>query len=276
MSFTLYLRLLRMSRSSTLAWAIIMDLWALLIVLIYPSIAGMGQEIMSFAESMPEGMRAAMGLGTPEEIALTMAGGVFTLPGYLNIEYLAWLPLVLGIYAVIYCGGLISKEAERGTLDTLLSQPLRRNSFLLTKFLAFSSQTTLILFTSFLTIVLGAFVTEETIDASNLMLVHFSALLVILSIAGYSTLASSIFLDSGRALTLAGLITALSYFLNILGGAIPEIGWLKSFSLFHYYDSLEIVAKGTISGSGVLLYLTILFGSIGSSLWIFHRKNLTG
>ena len=275
MSFTLYLLLLRMARGNTIAWAVIIDLWAILVVIIYPSVAQMGQEILGFTKSMPEGMKAAIGLGTPEEVALTLNEGVFTLPGYLHIEYLSWLPLIVGIYAVVYCGGLISKEVERGTLDTLLSQPLKRHSFLLTKFLAFSSQITLILFTSFLTIDLGAFVTGETIDTGNLILVHLTILLVVLSIAGYSTLASCLFLDPSRALTLAGIITALSYFSNILGEAVSGIGWLKYYSLFHYFDSLEIIAKGTINGYGILLYLTILFGTIVSSLWIFSKKDIT-
>lgn len=275
MSSILYLRLLQMSRISALAWAIIVGLWALLIVIIYPAVAAMGESMTVYLEAMPQGMKAAAGLGDPEDIALTFDGGMFTFPGYLNVEYLAWLPLVLGIYSVVYCGGLISKEAERGTLDTLLSQPLGRSTFLLTKFLVFSTQLSFILITSVLIIFIGASLTGESIDTSNLVLVHLVVLLVTLSIASYSTLASCIFLDSGRSLALAGFITALSYFFNILGGAIPEVDSLRFFSLFYYYDSLEIIGKGTVSGTGLLLYLGILAGSIGSSLVIFRRKDLT-
>ena len=276
MSLPLYLRLLRMSRISVIAWGVILGLWALLIVSIYPSISdGMGEGMKGYVEAMPQGMKAAVGLGGPEDLDLVFDGGSFTLPGYLNVEYLAWLPLVLGIYSVVFCGGLISKEYERGTLDTLLSQPLSRNKFLLTKFLVFSTQVSIILIASLLTIGATTYLTGGSVDNSNLVLVHVVALLVTLSIAGYSTLASCIFLDSGRSLALAGFITALGYFLNILGGSIQEVSALKFFSIFYYYDSLEIIGKGAIDGTGILLYSSILAGSIGSSLVIFRRKDLT-
>lgn len=276
MSLTLYLRLLRMSRISVMAWGVILGLWGLLVVSIYPSIShGMGDGMEGYIEAMPQGMKAAFGLGGPEDLHLIFDGGSFTLPGYLNVEYLAWLPLVLGIYSVVYCGGLISKEYERGTLDTLLSQPLSRNTFLLTKFLVFATQMSIILIASLLTIGGATYLTGEAVDNSNLLLVHVVALFATLSIAGYSTLASCIFLDSGRSLALAGFITAFGYFLNILGGSIQEVSALKFFSIFYYYDSLEIIGKGTIDGAGILLYSSILAGSIGSSLVLFSRKDLT-
>lgn len=273
MSFSLYRNVLTLARVGAISWGATILLWTALVIWIYPTI----DQSFSFEEyvnAMPEQLQAAMGVSTPEDLALIFQEGGFTLAGYLNTEYLSWMPLLLGVYAVVYCGGLVSKEAERGTLDVLLSQPLQRRAFLMTKFAGFATLVLLVTILSYLTIVVGTAFIEGEVDTLNLAAIHAVGLLLVLAIAGYSTLASCVFLEPGKSLAVAGLITAVSYFANIVGVGITGLGWLKNISLFHYYDSLQVIAAGNVNWTGVVVFTLVLTVTLGASVAVFRRKDL--
>ncbi len=273
MSWALYRNVLKLGRIGALSWGATIFLWTSLVIWIFPTI----DKTLSFEDyvnAMPEQVRAAIGVSTPEDMALVFQDGGFTLSGYVNTEYLSWMPLLLGVYAVVYCGGLVSKEAERGTLDALLSQPLQRSTFLVSKFAGFATLAAGITTLSFLTIAMGAMFIDGEVDSTNLAAIHAVGLLLVLTIAGYSTLASCVFLEPGKSLAVAGLITALSYFANIVGVGIAGLSWLKNLSLFHYYDSLQVIAAGNINWTGVVVYVAVLTATLTASWAIFRRNDL--
>lgn len=273
MSWSFYRNVLQLGRMGALSWGATILLWTLLVIWIYPTI-DQSLSFEEYVEAMPEQVRAAIGVSSPEDMELVFQEGGFTLSGYVNTEYLSWMPLLLGVYAVVYCGGLVSKEAERGTLDALLSQPLQRSTFLVSKFTAFATLAAGITLISFTSIGLGAAVIDGEIDTTNLLAIHAVGLLLVLSIAGYSTLASCLFLDPGKSLAVAGLLTALSYFANIIGVGITGLSWLKNLSLFHYYDSLQVIAAGNVNWTGVVVYTAVLSATLTASWAIFRRKDL--
>jgi ABC-2 type transport system permease protein len=275
MSWALYRNVLRLGRMGALSWALTLMVWASLVIWIFPTINEAGA-MEDYVNAMPEAVQAAIGVSTPEDMAMIFRDGGFTLAGYVNTEYLTWLPLLLGVYAVVYCGGLVSKEAERGTLDTLLSQPLKRSSFLLSKFAGFATLVIAAMLLSFLSILIGSSFIDGEIDVLNLVAIHGVGVLLVLAIAGYSTLASCLFLDPGKSLAVAGLATALSFFANIAGLGVSGLGWVKNLSLFHYYDSLQVIAAGNVNWTGVVVYAAVLAGTLTASWAIFRRKDLAG
>ena len=273
MSWALYRNVLTLARVGAISWAATLTLWSLLVIWIYPTIDS-SLSFGDYVNAMPEQLQAAIGVSNPQDMALVFQEGGFTLAGYLNTEYLSWMPLLLGVYAVVYCGGLVSKEAERGTLDVLLSQPLQRSAFLVSKFAGFATLALIATLFSYLSIAIGAVFINGEVNALNLVAIHAVGLLLVLAIAGYSTLASCLFLDPGKSLAVAGLLTALSYFANIAGVGVAGLGWLKHLSLFHYYDSLQVIAVGNVNWTGVAVYVAVLAGTLVASLAIFRRKDL--
>lgn len=273
MSWAYYRNVLTMGRMGALSWTATLVIWAMLVIWIYPTI-NESVSLEDYINAMPEQLQAAIGISTPEDMAMIFRDGGFTLAGYLNTEYLSWMPLLLGVYAVVYCGGLVSKEAERGTLDVLLSQPLERSAFLASKFAGFATLAFVAMLFSFLSILIGSSFIDGGVDALNLASIHGIGLLLVLAIAGYSTLASCVFLDPGKSLAVAGLATALSYFANIAGVGVSGLGWLKNLSLFHYYDSLQVIAVGNVNWTGVVVYAAVLAATLAASWGIFRRKDL--
>ena len=97
MSVALYLSGLRLSRISFLTWAGIILVYAFLVAYFYDTFKEMAglEEYMS---AIPEQMQAAVGIAGREVGAFS--GGVMDPRFFINTEYMAWLPLMLGIYAV--------------------------------------------------------------------------------------------------------------------------------------------------------------------------------
>ena len=271
---SIYRNVLTLAKVGVVAWSVVLVLWALLVVWIYPSLGDTGVNFEDYLDAMPEQLRAAMGIAGPEETALVFQAGAFTYEGYVHIEYISWLPLLLGIYAVVYCGGLVSKEVERGTLDVVLSQPVERTTFLLSKLAGFLTLALAATGSSTIAVLLGALTIGEDANVTNLVAVHVVSFLLVAAIAGYSTLASCISLDPGRSLAVAGVLTAVSYFANVLGSAVEAVGFLKYVSLFYYYDSLQVLAEGAVNWAGIAVYVGVFTVTTAAAVLVFRRKDL--
>ncbi len=274
MSASIYRNVLTLARVGVVSWSVVLVLWALLVVWIYPSLGNTGVNFEEYLDAMPEQLKAAMGVGGPDESALIFQAGAFTYVGYLNIEYISWLPLLLGIYAVVYCGGLVSKEVERGTLDVVLSQPVVRTTFLLSKLAGFMTLALAATAFSAVAVLLGGLTIGEDADVVNVLAVHAVSFLLVAAIAGYSTLASCVSLDPGRSLAVSGVLTALTYFANVLGSAIEAVGWVKYGSLFYYYDSLRVLAEGAVNWAGIAVYVGVFAAMTSAAVLVFRRKDL--
>ena len=274
MSMSIYRNVLTLAKVGVVAWSVVLVLWALLVVWIYPSLGDTGVNFEDYLDAMPEQLRAAMGIAGPEETALVFQAGAFTYEGYVHIEYISWLPLLLGIYAVVYCGGLVSKEVERGTLDVVLSQPVERTTFLLSKLAGFLTLALVATGSSTIALLLGALTIGEDANVTNVVAVHVVSFLLVAAIAGYSTLASCISLDPGRSLAVAGVLTAVSYFANVLGSAVEAVGFLKYISLFYYYDSLQVLAEGAVNWAGIAVYVGVFAVTTAAAVLVFRRKDL--
>ena len=274
MSMSIYRNVLTLAKVGVVAWSVVLVLWALLVVWIYPSLGDTGVNFEDYLDAMPEQLRAAMGIAGPEETALVFQAGAFTYEGYVHIEYISWLPLLLGIYAVVYCGGLVSKEVERGTLDVVLSQPVERTTFLLSKLAGFLTLALAATGSSTIAVLLGALTIGEDANVTNVVAVHVVSFLLVAAIAGYSTLASCISLDPGRSLAVAGVLTAVSYFANVLGSAVEAVGFLKYVSLFYYYDSLQVLAEGAVNWGGIAVYVGVFAVTTAAAILVFRRKDL--
>ena len=273
MSRLLYLTCLRLARTGFVAWAIAIGLYAVLIVYLYPSMRD-ALPFLEYIEAMPEQMKVAIGITGEEALEMLVTEGVYDFRAWMNTEYMSWWPLLVGVYAVVYCGGLVSREVERGTLDLLLSQPLRRAAFLLSKFGAFATLVVGIGLASFTVLAVGSLGIDVEISYWYLALTHVVAVLFVLAIAAYSTLASCLLLDPGKSLAVSGVVTALIYFLYILAPSLKAATWLQKGSLFYYYNPLHTLYRGTVNWAGIGVYLGVMLASLLLSVALFQRKDI--
>ena len=270
MSLPLYLSSLKLSRTALFTWAVILLASAFLVALLYDSLKDLTglQELIS---GLPEGMRSAFGLADLEG---AFVGGVMDIRYFLNARYLNWVPLMLAIYAVFYCGGIVSREAERGTLDLLLSQPLPRYKLVISKMATFLSIAAILLVLSWMGMLAGLATIGVSADVGRLAIAHALTLPLVMGVAGYSALISCLYLDPRRSLAAAGGVTAAMYVLNIMGPALGGVRWLQNLSLFHHVDLLSVLLDGAVDWTGLAVNLAVALVALSAALVVFEHRDL--
>jgi beta-exotoxin I transport system permease protein len=121
---TVFTKTLRDQRRALVWWALGLVGTVVLYTSFWPSVRDNAAQFNRYLENLPDFMKNLLG-----EIDYT------TPEGYLQSELFAFLaPILLIVYAVGAGARAIAGEEEAGSLDLLLSVPIRRRRVLLDKF----------------------------------------------------------------------------------------------------------------------------------------------
>lgn len=269
MSLRLFLGNLKLGRWGLVAWGALIFLYGLLMMYLYPTIVESATGIIDYMDSMPEAMKAAFGYEGIDFKNFTLTPEVFT-----TMEFLIMWPLLIGIYGIFSCVG-IAREAERGTLDLLLAQPVKRYKVLISKFAVFVFAALLITVASLLGLLIGTAIINESVDINSLALALFEALLLVLAIASFTLLCSVIFLEPRKSLLVAGVVVAGSYILNFIVPILnPSITWLRNLSLFYHYQPNEVVSSTSLNETAIVVYVVVIAVCFVAALIVFQRRDL--
>jgi ABC-2 type transport system permease protein len=259
----LFAKTLRDLRTQILAWGIGAGLLGWMVIFLFPAFKDQMAGMIELLEGYPPALMAFFGDMTQ----------LASFTGWLNIEFFSYGPPILAIFAVGAGTALVAGEEERGTLDLLLSQPLRRWRLVTDKFAAFVVATVLIMAIAALFFVAGSAMIGETALLGRIALATLNIAPVTLA-SGALALMLSVLLRSRRlAITIALLVVIGSYFLESLGKAVDVLEPYRPIALYHYYDSTAALTRGVNWGHvGILLALTALFFAI--ALLAFQRRDL--
>jgi len=267
------LRLLRINlyfqRWSAVAWIVGMAAMAFLVAALYRSVAG--ADYAQLIEGMPDALLAAIGVD-PDLVRTT--DGRYPVESWLTQEFLAWAPLAVGIYGVVYGSGAVAREAENGTLDLVLSHPVPRAWLVVAKALVFLVSVTLLVVASGVALQAGLAAAGTTFSMPRICLVLLQAALVPLAIGGYSLLFSCLFLSTGKAAAVGGLLTLAFYAIDLLSRTVEGIGWLGNVSLFHFYQPEHILFTGHLDWTGVGVCSLVAVGTVAAAAVTFQRRDI--
>jgi len=249
-------------RGQILGWGIAILLLGLMLMWFYPSIAEQQENFEQLLEIYPEEMTAFFGdlstMVTPE--------------GFLSIEYFSYMPLILGIFAVLMGSGLLVSDEENGTLDLVLAHPVSRTALFFGRLLAFVVATLAILAISWLGLVLGAVATSLDLGWSQMGL-PFLSLLAMLLLFGALALLLSMLLPSRRlAAMTAGLVLVGSFFITGLARIIENLETVAKFSPHNYYQSGEAMNGLNQEWFWGLVAFAVLFALL--AWWRFLRRDV--
>ncbi len=259
----LFLKTVRDLRGQILGWGLGAGAMALMVMLLYPAFREQMGAFVALLDKYPPALVAFFGDITR----------MTDLRGWVNVEFFTWMPPILTVFAIGAGTGLIAGEEEKGTLDLLLSQPIRRWRVVAEKFLAFAAATLLILLLTALCFLIGAAMIGEGESLDILILATFHIAPIIL-VSGALSLLASVWLRSRRlAVGIAAALVIGSWFVDSLGKVVNVLEPYRPFTLFHYYDSDKVLTHNTNWGNiGVLLGLTALFFAI--ALLAFQHRDI--
>ncbi len=198
---------------------------------------------------------------------------VTTFEGFMRLELLNYLPLLLAIFAIIEGSAAIALEEERGTIDLLMAQPLRRWRVVVEKFAALVVAAYAIAALAGLGLVAGTRFVHVEPPWYRMMLATANAVPPALVVGALSLLGSCALRRRGHAVIVGAAFLAASFFLNVLGQiAEPVRPWRKLSVFYAYGESRPLTGDLITDYTTWWLGVTIVLVAI--AVFAFGRNEL--
>jgi ABC-2 type transport system permease protein len=192
--------------------------------------------------------------------------------GFLSLALFNFLPLVLGVFAVLGGTGLFVADEENGTLDLVLAHPVSRTSLFLGRVLAFVVATLAIVALSWLGFL--AVMAWSTLHVGGWALArpYLSLAAIVFFFFGLALLLSLLLPARRTAAMTAGVALLTSYFLTTLARLDKGLEPVARFSPISYYQGGDAIDG--LNGralAGLLAAATLL---IALAWWCFGRRDI--
>lgn len=253
--FSLAKQHLRHYRLTTSIWLCIMAMMAYMVASVAKSVVA-GDSLKRILDSLG-GLKNLFGEPGTYEYPVDL---------YIQGKWLAFMPLLVGIFAVLSAMGLLAREIDRRTADFILTLPVRRATVLLSRFAALAVNIILLYAGSILMIWAGLRQAHVQGALGNYALFSLGQLALTLFIAAL-TVYISLRLDDYAAANRYALIGVVVVFsLNLVLRSVKAPQWLLWITLFNLADPEGVVGRGQFPWpaliAGALLTAVCLFGSV--------------
>lgn len=259
---TVFRYTLRRFRGQILGWGISLALLAMLLVSLYDSFAGQQEQLEVLIEAYPPEVMAFFG----------DASTFFTPEGFLSVEFFSYMPLVLGIFAVLMGSGLLVSDEEQGTLDLIMAHPVSRTALFLGRLLAFIVATVAILTIAWLGFVVPLTWSSTDIGWGSVWLPLLSLLVQMLLFGALSLLLSMVLPSRRLAATMAGLLLVASYFITGLAELNEDLESVARLSPLNYYQTQDAFQGLNGTWLAGLLAATVFFAVL--AWWRFQQRDI--
>jgi ABC-2 type transport system permease protein len=253
----------RDQRRSVIGWGIAVAAVVLMYSSFYPSIEESAADLSSYIENLPEAIRNLIG-----------AEDYSSAVGYLQAEFFSTMgPLLLLIFTIGAGSRAIAGEEEAGTLDLLLSTPVRRRRVLETKALAIVVSAALL--GAVAAVVVGVVGPLFDLRVPFEDVVVACVMLTLLAVA-FGAIAFAVGAATGHraiANAAAGGLAVVALIVNALGPTVDWLRPLRPFSPFRWYLEPGPLMSGPRAANAAVL-IGIAIAGYAIAFVTFDRRDL--
>jgi ABC-2 type transport system permease protein len=250
------------SKVQILAWGLGMALLGAYMVMFYDNLMGMQDTIQQMIENYPKELVAFVG----------GAEGLFSEGGYINSYIFSYLPLILGVFAILAGSGLLAADEESGVLDLLISHPISRTRFFLGRLLGFSFALAAIMFIMWVGFVAPMGSSGLNVSALDMAFPFLSLFALLFLFATLGLLFSLLLPSRSSAAMASGLILVVSFFMSLMSRLDENMEMINKFSPYGYYQGGE-----AINGMNWGWFLGLIGVSLLISIicwWLFQQRDI--
>lgn len=255
---------LKIQRKSFIFWIFGIIALVVMYMAIYPSVKDSGKVLDEYMQKLPEAFRTAL-LGQED----------YTSPiGYIKSElYTLMLPLLFLFYSIGSGSSAIAGEEDKGTLDIIISTPIRRRRVVLEKFgalvVGLASLSVLVV----VSLYIGIQFMNMNIALDKVTAMTFSLFLLALNFGALALLIGSLTGNKGVAIGLTTAVAILAFFVNTLAPIAKFLEKFQKFSPFYHYSANNPLRNGLDLGS-VIFFLCVALALLILSIAAFEKRDL--
>lgn len=229
--FTIFNQSLRRWKWQIVGWGSVLLIIALYLMWIYKPMLEQQAQLKNLLDAYGKEMLAFFG-GTAD---------IFSAGGYLSFGFFSYIPVAVGILALLLGSGLIAADEEKGTLDLILAHPISRTALFWGRWLALVTALAAVLLLTWLGFAAGLPLAGLDTTVGQLLLPHIS-LLSILLLFGALALFLSLALPS-RTVTasVSAALLVASYIVTSLASVNAKLAPLNNLSPLKYYQGGDAV-----------------------------------
>ena len=263
MLVNVYLKSLLDLRRPIVWWSLGLFLYAFVIVLIYPSF-----------QDLPELNEI---LGDEDSIIRAFTGNVedFASPeGFLTAEMLSFtFPLLFIVFNLWLGTSWLAGEERRGSLEVLLSHPVRRTTILLQKFAAIATGTAALAVVVFVGTLAGIVIVDMDISLLNVIQAYVGLALLGMTFGALALFVGAWTGKPSTTIGVGGAVGIVAYVANTFGPIVDGLEWSQYLSPIYYFIGGDPMANGlNLAHSGVLIGASVVL--VAAASYLFERRNL--
>ena len=233
-------------------------------VVFYPSVRD-DPALNDFARDLPESVRALFVGG---ELDLTSPSG------YLNSQiYALTAPILLLIFAIGAGSGAVAGEEERGTLDLLLAQPLRRRDYVTARFAALAALVAAVSGALLATVAVGSALVDLEIGFGKLVAASVSLWLLGVLFGALALAVGAISPGRTRAIAAASGVAVLAWLLDGLAQTVGPLEPLRPLSPYYQALGRNPLGEGTPWTGWALLAVAVAIAAVAAA-WGLERRDV--
>lgn len=253
---------MRINKWQYIIWSLAVGMMLGISVLIYPEMKSQMNELSDMFSQMGS-FSEAFGMDT-------LNFGEFL--GFFGTECGNTLGLGGGIFAALIGVSVLYKEEKNGTAEFLLAHPITRVEAAIQKLLSVFAQLLIFVLASAGITAAATAIIGESPDIKAMVLIFLAQLLMQLEIASVCFLISSLVRKGGIGLGIG--ISALFYFLNILGNLLESLEFVKYITPYGFADCAYIVSEVALDMPKLAIGIAISIACILLALWRYSKKEI--
>ena len=228
----IFKREMKANLKSLIIWCVCFAFLVITGMIKYAGTNGDSQALTNVIDQIPPFLKALFGLGTYD---------ITTLIGYFGVV-LFYLVLLAAVHASFVAAHIISKEEQEKTTEFLLVKPISRSKILISKIFAVFVNIIIVNIVSLISSLIIVSMMSKGVDYSTtivLMFVEMFAVQIIFLFVGtaIATLSHKPKLAGSRAT----VVLVSAFLLSGLIDMFSELGFLRGFTPFKYFNGADII-----------------------------------
>lgn len=217
---------LRLQARGALIWGAVLGLYSAAIVASFTTFSADAEQMNQILDAYPQGLMDAFGVQDLGDAENYMSSQVFVLA-----------PLALAFFSILAAAGTVAGAEERGTIDVLLGNPIRRWQLVVGSFAATALSLLVIVAVTGLLTWGTAVLLDVDLSLTSTAEGVLNMWPVCLFFGGVAMLCSTIFHRRALAVAIPAFVLFATYLLDTVGKASKDLEDLRSASVFYYYGS---------------------------------------